>query len=120
MYPNSFLEAEAKQGRQATAKRKAEHCDVCDGVHTPIYHTYKLIKRSAPNEIIFVKLGDFYESFGDIELISRVCNVLARPLGTTGKRMIVGFPCASMEKYGKALALDGYTVRVFEQGDVTK
>ena len=88
------------------------NCDICDGVHTPIYHTYRLIKRSAPNEIIFVRLGDFYEAFADVDIIRDVCNLLEHRVGA---HRIVGFPLARLDEYGARLAERGYTVRVFER-----
>lgn len=96
---------------------KIHKCDVCEGEHAPVYHTYKMIKRSCPNEIILLRVGDFYESFGDVELISRLCNLLARPVG---KRQIVGFPYKSLEQYAHTLNLNGYVVRVFEPREKTQ
>ena len=60
---------------------------------TPMMEQYMSIKKDHPSEILFFRMGDFYEMFlQDAEIASRELEITLTGRGTKG--MESGFPCA--------------------------
>ncbi|WP_199883683.1 DNA mismatch repair protein MutS [Anaerosinus massiliensis] len=90
--------------------------------HTPMIEQYKEIKRRHPNEILFFRLGDFYEMFfEDAELASRELEITltGRDAGQPARIPMCGIPYHAAETYIIKLIHKGYKVAICEQtGDV--
>lgn len=83
---------------------------------------YKDIKSRHPNEILFFRLGDFYEMFfEDAELASRELEITltGREAGQPDRIPMCGVPYHAAETYIVKLINKGYKVAICEQtGDV--
>lgn len=77
---------------------------------TPLFLQYKKIKKEHPNEVLFFRLGDFYEMFeSDAIEVSRILNLT---LTHRGERPMCGIPyhaargyIARLLRYGKKIAI---------------
>jgi len=79
---------------------------------------YRRIKAQYPDAIVFFRLGDFYEMFGDdAELASRVLDITltSRDAGHEGRVPMCGVPYHSVDSYLATLVAHGYKVAVCEQ-----
>lgn len=89
---------------------------------TPMMQQYLEVKKQHPNEILFFRLGDFYEMFlEDAELASRELGITltARGAGLPEKIPMCGVPYHAAETYIAKLINKGYKVAICEQtGDV--
>lgn len=82
--------------------------------HKTIQSQYDFLKRQFKDVVLFLELGDFYETFGeDANLVAAVCAVVVRPL--PGGGYIAGFPRASAKDYLSKLLAAGYKVAMAEQ-----
>lgn len=90
--------------------------------YTPMMQQYKDIKSRHPNEILFFRLGDFYEMFfEDAELASRELEITltGREAGQPDRIPMCGVPYHAAETYIVKLINKGYKVAICEQtGDV--
>ena len=86
---------------------------------TPLYQQYLEIKRQHPNEILFFRLGDFYETFNDdARLVARELEIVE-----TSRQMLkgkvrlpmAGIPFHAVENYVARLIAKGYHVAICEQ-----
>ena len=60
-------------------------------VHTPMMQQYLAIKREHPHELLFYRMGDFYELFyDDAELAARLLDIT---LTSRGKSAGEAIPC---------------------------
>ena len=90
------------------------------GTLTPAMAQYARMKDQHKDAILFFRMGDFYETFGDdARLVSRVLGITltARNSGTGGgeKTPLAGVPYHAVEKYIAELVGSGYKVAVCEQ-----
>lgn len=79
---------------------------------------YGEIKAKYPNEILFFRLGDFYEMFGDDALIaSKILNITltARHKGTAHETPMCGVPFHAVDNYIYKLTKAGKRVAICEQ-----
>ncbi|MBD3232410.1 MAG: DNA mismatch repair protein MutS [candidate division Zixibacteria bacterium] len=80
---------------------------------------YHRIKSQYPDKILFFRLGDFYEMFGeDAKIASRALNIAltSRAHGKGAERIpLAGVPYHSADKYINALLQAGHKVVVCEQ-----
>ncbi len=85
---------------------------------TPLMQQYYAIKSQCDDAILFFRMGDFYEMFGeDAKIASRVLGLTltSRAHGKSGDVPLAGFPYHSLDIYlGKVLKA-GYRVAVCEQ-----
>ena len=80
---------------------------------TPLMQQYQQIKKSYPGAILFFRLGDFYEMFGeDAKLASRLLEIT---LTSRHKIPMCGIPYHSATSYIARLIKKGYKVAVCEQ-----
>ncbi len=86
--------------------------------HTPMLRQFKQIKEQHQDCILFFRLGDFYEMFGDDAVIaSKELDIVltARDAGAGTKINMCGVPYHSAENYIATLISKGYKVAICEQ-----
>ena len=86
--------------------------------NTPMLRQYKEIKDLHKDCILFFRMGDFYEMFGeDAVLASKELEIVltARDAGAGNKIPMCGVPYHSAENYISALIQKGYKVAICEQ-----
>lgn len=81
------------------------------------YQEYVALKRKAGDAILFLRLGDFYETFADDAILC--AKLLGLSLVVHGKHgdhplPLAGIPCRSFSRYRAALVRDGHRVAVSE------
>jgi len=79
---------------------------------------YLKIKEQYPDRLLFFRMGDFYEMFGDdAKIASEVLGITltSRNHGKSGKIPLAGVPYHQGEKYLAGLLKAGYGVAVCEQ-----
>ncbi len=88
---------------------------------TPLRKQYLDVKRQHPNEIVFFRLGDFYETFDDdAELVARELEIVLTSRANMykgGERRVpmAGIPHHAVETYVARLIAKGYHVAICEQ-----
>lgn len=85
---------------------------------TPMMEQYLDIKSRYPDELLFFRLGDFYELFNDDALVaSRELNITltGRPTGDEERTPMCGVPFHAAESYIETLVKKGYKVAICEQ-----
>lgn len=85
---------------------------------TPMMEQYMDIKSRHPEELLFFRLGDFYEMFNeDAITASRELNITltGRPTGDEEKTPMCGVPFHAAESYIETLVKKGYKVAICEQ-----
>ena len=86
--------------------------------YTPMLEQYREVKRNLSNEILFFRLGDFYEMFfEDAEVASRELEItLTSREGGNNKRVpMCGVPYHAADNYIAKLIAKGYKVAICEQ-----
>lgn len=86
--------------------------------YTPMMLQYLEVKEKYKNEILFYRLGDFYEMFfNDAVTVSRELELTltGKSCGTEERAPMCGVPFHSAETYIARLVKKGYTVVVCEQ-----
>lgn len=84
---------------------------------TPMQQQYKEMKKEYPNEILFFRLGDFYEMFfQDAEIASRELGLtLTSRSHDMEKNPMCGVPYHAVDSYLEKLVKKGYRVAIAEQ-----
>ena len=84
---------------------------------TPMMQQYQATKNQHPDEILFFRLGDFYEMFfEDAKLVSRELGLtLTSRSGNKDKAPMCGIPYHAAETYINKLINKGYKVAIAEQ-----
>ena len=80
---------------------------------TPLMQQYLSIKAQYPDTILFFRLGDFYEMFGDDAI--KVHNILEVVLTKRQKDPMCGVPYHSVNNYIRKLIKAGFKVAICEQ-----
>ena len=86
--------------------------------HTPMMQQYFKIKAEHPNEIVFYRMGDFYEMFfDDAKRASQLLGISLTARGKAGGEPIpmAGFPYHSAETYIGKIVRAGESVVICEQ-----
>ena len=86
--------------------------------YTPMIEQYRSVKDAHPNEILFFRLGDFYEMFfEDAELASKELEITltGRDAGLPERIPMCGVPYHAVENYIAKLIKKGYRVAICEQ-----
>ncbi len=86
--------------------------------NTPARQQYLDIKAQYPDAILFFRLGDFYETFGeDAVITARELDIVltARGIGNGEKTPLAGIPYHAVENYLSRLVEKGYHVAICEQ-----
>ncbi|MCX9013846.1 MAG: DNA mismatch repair protein MutS [Candidatus Methanoperedens sp.] len=86
---------------------------------TPAMRQYYEAKEKHPDALIFFRMGDFYESFGDdAKTIAKELDITltARGKGKDGEKMpLAGIPYHAADSYVPRLIKKGYKVAICEQ-----
>ncbi len=85
---------------------------------TPLMKQYYEIKGNYPDSILFFRLGDFYEMFGDdARKASRILHITltTRDKSSENPLPMCGIPYFSSETYIKKLIIEGLKVAICEQ-----
>ncbi|NLM20746.1 MAG: DNA mismatch repair protein MutS [Peptococcaceae bacterium] len=85
---------------------------------TPMLRQYKEIKSQTGDAIVFFRLGDFYEMFGeDAQLAAPILEIAltAREAGKGEKIPMCGVPYHAADSYLSKLVFAGYKVAICEQ-----
>lgn len=91
--------------------------------NTPMMRQYMEIKRAHPDELLFFRLGDFYEMFlEDAEVASRELEITltGREAGLEERIPMCGVPYHAVETYIAKLIQKGYKVAICEQTEDPK
>ena len=86
--------------------------------HTPMMQQYFRIKREHKNELVFYRMGDFYEMFyEDAKIASAILDITLTARGKSGGEPIpmAGIPFHAAENYIAKLVRNGYSIAVCEQ-----
>ncbi|MFT7300435.1 MAG: DNA mismatch repair protein MutS [Porticoccus sp.] len=86
--------------------------------HTPMMQQFLRIKASHPNELVFYRMGDFYELFyDDAKKASQLMDITLTARGKSGGNPIpmAGIPYHSAEGYLAKLVKLGQSVAICEQ-----
>lgn len=86
--------------------------------HTPMMQQYLRIKAEHPNELVFYRMGDFYELFfDDAKTAARVLDVTLTARGKSAGEPIpmAGVPYHAAEAYLAKLVRQGLSVAICEQ-----
>ncbi|MFY9139904.1 MAG: hypothetical protein WAO30_03960, partial [Thermacetogeniaceae bacterium] len=93
------------------------------GSNTPLMKQYQSIKKQYPDCLLFFRLGDFYELFGEdaVKAAKELDIVLtSRGLGKNAKVPMCGVPYHAAENYLNRLLEKGYKVAICEQLEEAK
>ena len=85
---------------------------------TPARLQYLKIKKQYSEEILFFRMGDFYETFDDdAEIVSRVLEIAltSREFGKSNRIPMAGIPYHALNNYLGRLINKGYKVALCEQ-----
>lgn len=85
---------------------------------TPLMRQYNQIKNKYPDTILFYRLGDFFETFGDDAVTTaKVCGITLtkRNNGAAGEMPLAGFPHHQIDSYLPKMVRAGYRVAVCDQ-----
>ncbi len=85
---------------------------------TPVQEQYNRIKQNYPDALLFFRLGDFYELFGeDAKVASETLQIVltAREFGKSEKLPMCGVPAHAAETYLGRLLAAGHRVAICEQ-----
>ena len=85
---------------------------------TPMMQQYYELKEQYPDSILFFRLGDFYEMFGDdAKVASKVLEIAltSREAGPQGRVPMCGVPHHAAESYLEKLVRSGYRVALCKQ-----
>ena len=85
---------------------------------TPLMKQYREVKRQHPDAIVFFRLGDFYEMFGqDAVTASRILQITltSRDKGKADALPMCGIPHFTAESYVSKLIKAGHKVAICEQ-----
>jgi DNA mismatch repair protein MutS len=85
---------------------------------TPMMLQYNSIKEQYPDCILFYRMGDFYELFGDDAIISsRILGITLTKRNSTKEDSpeLCGFPFHAAERYIPKMIARGYKVAICEQ-----
>jgi DNA mismatch repair protein MutS len=88
------------------------------GKETPLMKQYNRIKSKYPDTILLIRVGDFYETFGEDAIkASKVLGILLakRGNGSASEIELAGFPHHSLETYLPKLVRAGLKVAVCDQ-----
>jgi DNA mismatch repair protein MutS len=85
---------------------------------TPLMKQYNRIKAEHPGAILFFRMGDFYETFGeDAVITSKVLDIVltSRAHGKDGKTELAGIPYHALDSYLHKMVKAGHKVAICEQ-----
>ena len=100
------------------AKTKTGKASKTKARDTPLMKQYNQIKAKHPGAVLFFRVGDFYETFGEdaIKTADALGIVLTKKsAGTSGEVELAGFPHHALDSYLPKMIKAGYRVAICEQ-----
>ena len=100
--------------------------EICDRVNkamsekyspSPLYSRYKELEKEYPENILALRVGDFYEVFGDnaVKLANELdLTLTSREVGLPERVPMIGFPYHAAKKYFSQIIALGYKISVCE------
>ena len=100
--------------------------EICDRVNkamsekyspSPLYSRYKELEKEYPENILALRVGDFYEVLGDnaVKLANELdLTLTGREVGLPERVPMIGFPYHAAEKYFSQIIALGYKISVCE------
>ena len=88
---------------------------------SPVYQKYLDVQGKYPQAIVAMRLGDFYEVFGDnAKLLADELDLTltGRDCGLESRVPMVGFPYHASDAYFDKIARNGHTVVLIENDDI--
>ncbi|MEO0294881.1 MAG: DNA mismatch repair protein MutS, partial [candidate division WOR-3 bacterium] len=85
---------------------------------TPLLKQYHKIKKEYSKELLFFRMGDFYELFyEDAKIAAKELSITltSKPFGKNLRVPLAGVPVKAAESYIKELLKKGYSVAICEQ-----
>lgn len=85
---------------------------------TPLMQQHRAIKQKYPDAILFFRVGDFYETFGEDAIItSKILGITLtkRNNGGAASSELAGFPHHALDTYLHKLVKAGYRVAICDQ-----
>ena len=84
---------------------------------TPLLRQYLQIKEEHPGEVLFFRMGDFYEMFfEDAEVVSRTLGIALTARANKGESYaMAGFPHHALDRYLPRMIAAGHRVAICEQ-----
>ena len=85
---------------------------------TPLVRQFNAIKAQYPQHVLMIRMGDFYETFGeDAKIASRVLGITLtkRPWGEGGDMALAGVPYHTIESYLAKFVRAGVKVAICDQ-----
>ena len=85
---------------------------------TPLIKQYYMFKAAHPEALLLMRVGDFYETYGeDAVIASRILGIVLtkKANGDQGHIALAGFPHHSIESYLPKMVRAGYKVAVCDQ-----
>jgi DNA mismatch repair protein MutS len=85
---------------------------------TPMLDQYRRLKAEHPGTILFFRMGDFYETFGEDALVaSRVLGITltSRDKKKEGSLPLAGVPHHAVDGYLRTLVNEGHSVAIADQ-----
>lgn len=91
-------------------------------LNTPMMQQYLEIKNKYPNELVFYRLGDFYELFfDDAVTASKLLDITLTKRNKSSSIHMAGIPYHAVESYIAKLVKKGYSIVICDQvGEVEK
>ena len=91
-------------------------------LNTPMMKQYWEIKKKYPNELVFYRLGDFYELFfEDAVTASKLLDITLTKRNKSSQIHMAGIPYHAAETYISKLVQKGYSIVICDQvGEVEK
>ncbi|MBI5816747.1 MAG: DNA mismatch repair protein MutS [Nitrospinae bacterium] len=87
-------------------------------IQTPMMRQYMAMKKEHPDAILFFRMGDFYEMFGeDAVVASKAMNIAltSRDKGAENQTPMCGVPFHAVETYLARMIKQGFKVAICEQ-----
>ncbi len=113
--PTDEPQEEAEQAIKEPPKPKASV--------SPVYRKYLDVQEKYPQAVIAMRLGDFYEVFGDnAKLLAEEMplTLTGRDCGLEERIPMVGFPYHASDMYFEKILQNGHTVVILEDGNVSE
>ncbi len=88
----------------------------------PILRRYQEAKQAYPQHLAMVRVGDFYEFFGDDAVkVAKVLDIAmtSRPINETERIPMCGVPYHIVDKYLEKILDADLSVAIFEDGNIT-
>lgn len=88
---------------------------------SPVYQKYLDVQNKYPQAIVAMRLGDFYEVFGDnAQILAKELNLTltGRDCGLESRVPMVGFPYHTSDMYLKKILSNGHNVVLIENGGI--